>query len=165
MTLRSYWRFVIALPWASTDDFGWGPNNQFQVSAQRWHRRIFRRFGKPLEGHVNLNRGVDFINLKRKEIRMSDGEIVPYDILISTCRSISSATTCSTATSRDIKKATARCATRRLHGRHRHQAACPSTKSWMYFPETTALLSRHLSLELLAYMTPDKDTHYSLLCE
>src|SRR4029453_6982422 len=43
---------------------------------------------------------------------------------------------------------------------------CPSTKSWMYFPESNCPFYRVTYLSNYSpRMTPDKDTHYSLLCE
>src|SRR3954462_12491047 len=151
-----------------TDDFGWGPNNQFKFPLFGGTGEFYRRFGKPLEGHINLNRGVDFINLKRKEIRMSDGEIVPYDILISTmplnklCNDVING-----EMPREIKKATA---SLRHSGGYMVgigiKQPCPSTKSWMYFPEDNCPFYRVTYLSNYSpYMTPDKDRYYSLLCE
>jgi len=152
----------------ATDDFGWGPNNQFKFPLRGGTGEFYRRFGKPLEGHVNLNRGVDFINLKRKEIRFSDGQVVPYDILISTmpldklCNDLLNGDV-----PREIKKATA---SLRHSGGYMVgigvKQPCPSTKSWMYFPEDNCPFYRVTYLSNYSpYMTPDKDTHYSLLCE
>jgi hypothetical protein len=43
---------------------------------------------------------------------------------------------------------------------------CPSTKSWMYFPEDNCPFYRVTYLSNYSpYMTPDNKTHYSLLCE
>jgi hypothetical protein len=43
---------------------------------------------------------------------------------------------------------------------------CPSTKSWMYFPEGNCPFYRATYLSNYSpYMTPDNHTHYSLLCE
>jgi hypothetical protein len=67
-----------------SDDFGWGPNNQFKFPLVGGTGEFYRRFGKPLEGHIHLNKAVDFINLIKKEIRFADGEIQKYDQLIST---------------------------------------------------------------------------------
>ena len=39
-----------------TDDFGWGPNNQFKFPLFGGTGEFYRRFGKPLEGHVHLNK-------------------------------------------------------------------------------------------------------------
>jgi hypothetical protein len=43
---------------------------------------------------------------------------------------------------------------------------CPSTKSWMYYPEANCPFYRATYLSNYSpYMTPDNKTHYSLLCE
>ena len=43
---------------------------------------------------------------------------------------------------------------------------CPSTKSWMYFPEANCPFYRVTYLSNYSpFMTPDKDEYYSLLCE
>jgi hypothetical protein len=43
---------------------------------------------------------------------------------------------------------------------------CPSTKSWMYFPEDNCPFYRATYLSNYSpFMTPDKDRYYSLLCE
>jgi hypothetical protein len=43
---------------------------------------------------------------------------------------------------------------------------CPSTKSWMYFPEKNCPFYRVTYLSNYSpFMTPDNKTHYSLLCE
>jgi len=150
------------------DDFGWGPNNQFKFPLYGGTGEFYRRFGKPLEGHVNLNKPVDFINMSKKEVRFKDGEIVKYDTLISAmpldrlCNDVING-----EMPRDIKKAAAGL---------RHSGGymvgigikqpCPSTKSWMYFPEDNCPFYRVTYLSNYSpYMTPDKDTHYSLLCE
>src|SRR5256885_19883 len=65
-----------------TDDFGWGPNNQFKFPLFGGTGEFYRRFDKPLAGHYTLNKKVDFINIVKKEVRFSDGEIVKYDQLI-----------------------------------------------------------------------------------
>jgi protoporphyrinogen oxidase len=151
-----------------TDDFGWGPNNQFRFPLFGGTGEFYRRFDKPLEGHVNLNKAVDFINLKRKEVRFKDGEIVKYDTLISAmpldklCNDVLNG-----EVPREIKKATAGL---------RHSGGymvgigikqpCPSTKSWMYFPEDNCPFYRVTYLSNYSpFMTPDKDQYYSLLCE
>src|SRR2546423_6115908 len=66
-----------------TDDFGWGPNNQFKFPLSGGTGEFYRRFDKPLRGHVNLNKKVEFINLLKKEVRFADGEVVKFDHLIS----------------------------------------------------------------------------------
>jgi protoporphyrinogen oxidase len=151
-----------------TDDFGWGPNNQFKFPLFGGTGEFYRRFDKPLEGHVNLNKAVDFINLKKKEVRFKDGEIVKYDTLISAmpldklCNDVLNG-----EVPREIKKAT-------VNLRHSGgymvgvgiKQPCPSTKSWMYFPEKNCPFYRATYLSNYSpYMTPDKNQYYSLLCE
>ncbi len=151
-----------------TDDFGWGPNNQFKFPLMGGTGEFYRRFAKPLEGHVTLNKSVDFINMTKKEVRFKDGEIVKFDTLISAmpldklCNDVING-----EMPREIKKATA---SLRHSGGYMVgigiKQPCPSTKSWMYFPESNCPFYRVTYLSNYSpYMTPDKDTHYSLLCE
>jgi protoporphyrinogen oxidase len=151
-----------------SDDFGWGPNNTFKFPLFGGTGEFYRRFGKPLEGHINLNKAVDFINVGKKEVRFKDGEIVKYDELISAmpldklCNDVING-----ELPREIKKASAML---------RHSGGyivgigikqpCPSTKSWMYFPEENCPFYRVTYLSNYSpHMTPDNQTHYSLLCE
>jgi protoporphyrinogen oxidase len=151
-----------------SDDFGWGPNNTFKFPLFGGTGEFYRRFGKPLEGHINLNKSVDFINMTKKEVRFKDGEIVHFDSLISAmpldklCNDVING-----EMPREIKKAT---------NLLRHSGGymvgigikqpCPSTKSWMYFPENNCPFYRVTYLSNYSpHMTPDNKTHYSLLCE
>src|SRR2546423_2893949 len=152
-----------------TDDFGWGPNNQFKFPLFGGTGEFYRRIGKAIgDEHIALNKAIDFINLARKEIRFKDGEIILYDKLLSAmpldklCNDVING-----EMPREIKKAAAGL---------RHSGGymvgigikqpCPSTKSWMYFPENNCPFYRATYLSNYSpYMTPDKETHYSLLCE
>jgi protoporphyrinogen oxidase len=151
-----------------TEDFGWGPNNQFKFPLFGGTGEFYRRFAKPLDGHVHLSRKIDFINMKKKEIRFSDGEIVGYDNLISTvpldklCNDVLNGDV-----PRPIKKATA---SLRHSGGYMVgigiKQPCPSTKSWMYFPEDNCPFYRVTYLSNYSpHMTPDNERHYSLLTE
>lgn len=152
-----------------SDDFGWGPNNQFKFPLFGGTGEFYRRFGPAIgEEHYTLNKKVDFINMKRKEVRFSDGEIVKYDILLTAmpldklCNDVING-----EMPRQIKKSAA---TLRHSGGYMVgvgiKQPCPSTKSWMYFPESNCPFYRVTYLSNYSpYMTPDKNTHYSLLCE
>lgn len=151
-----------------SDDFGWGPNNQFKFPLFGGTGEFYRRFAKPLEGHVQLNKAVDFINLLKKEVRFKDGEVVKYDHLITAmpldklCNDVLNG-----EVPREIKKATA---SLRHSGGYMVgvgiKQPCPSTKSWMYFPEDNCPFYRVTYLSNYSpYMTPDKDRYYSLLTE
>ncbi len=150
------------------DDFGWGPNNQFKFPLFGGTGEFYRRFEKPLAGHVNLNKSVDFINIERKQVRFSDGQVVNYDILLSAmpldklCNDVING-----EMPRPIKKAAA---SLRHSGGYMVgigiKQPCPSTKSWMYFPEDNCPFYRVTYLSNYSpHMTPDPRTHYSLLCE
>jgi protoporphyrinogen oxidase len=151
-----------------SDDFGWGPNNQFKFPLFGGTGEFYRRFAVPLDGHIHLNKGVDFINIARKEVRFSDGEVAKYDILISAmpldklCNDVLNG-----EVPREIKKATA--ALRHSGGYMVGigiKQPCPSTKSWMYFPESNCPFYRVTYLSNYSpYMTPDNKQYYSLLCE
>ena len=151
-----------------TDDFGWGPNNQFKFPLFGGTGEFYRRFDKPLEGHVHLNKTIDFVNLRKKEIRFADGEIHKYDVLISTtpvdklCNDLLNG-----EVPREIKKSAA---SLRHSGGHMVgigiKQPCPSTKSWMYFPEDNCPFYRVTYLSNYSpHMTPDNKQYYSLLCE
>ncbi|MEA2707414.1 MAG: hypothetical protein QOF78_15 [Phycisphaerales bacterium] len=152
-----------------TDDFGWGPNNQFKFPLYGGTGEFYRRFGPAIgKEHYTLNKKVDFINIAKKEVRFSDGEIVKYDQLISAmpldklCNDVING-----EMPREIKKAAA---SLKHSGGYMVgigiKQPCPSTKSWMYFPEANCPFYRVTYLSNYSpYMTPDKDTHYSLLCE
>jgi protoporphyrinogen oxidase len=152
-----------------SDDFGWGPNNQFKFPLYGGTGEFYRRVGKAIgHEHFTLNKKIDFINMTKKEIRFSDGEVVSYDILVSAmpldklCNDVING-----EMPREIKRAAAGL---------RHSGGymvgigikqpCPSTKSWMYFPEDNCPFYRVTYLSNYSpFMTPDKDRYYSLLCE
>jgi protoporphyrinogen oxidase len=151
-----------------SDDFGWGPNNQFKYPLRGGTGEFYRRFEKPLSGHIQLKKSLDFINIAKKEIRFKDGEVVKYDVLISAmpldklCNDVLNG-----EVPREIKKATA---SLKHSGGYMVgiglKQPCPSTKSWMYFPEDNCPFYRATYLSNYSkYMTPDNNTHYSLLCE
>jgi protoporphyrinogen oxidase len=152
-----------------SDDFGWGPNNQFKFPLFGGTGEFYRRIGKAIgDEHIALNKTIDFINIARKEIRFKDGEIVHYDKLISAmpldklCNDVING-----EMPREIKKAAAglRHSGGYMVGVGIRQP-CPSTKSWMYFPESNCPFYRVTYLSNYSpYMTPDNRTHYSLLCE
>jgi protoporphyrinogen oxidase len=149
------------------DDFGWGPNNKFKFPLRGGTGEFYRRFGPVLDGHIELNRAVAHIDTDLKTIRFTDGSIEAYDTLIST---LPLDVLC-TKLMRGVPPAIAEAA-----GRLRHSGGymvgiglkrpCPSSKCWMYFPESNCPFYRVTYLSNYSpFMTPDRATHYSLLCE
>ncbi len=150
------------------DDYAWGPNNQFKFPLFGGTGEFYRRFAKPLAGHLNLSKTVDFINMRKKEVHFADGRIVNYDVLISAipldklCNDVLNG-----EVPRDIKRVTAAL---RHSGDYMVGVSikqpCPSTKSWMYFPEDNCPFYRVTYLSNYSpHMTPDNNQYYSLLCE
>ncbi|HEX2839487.1 MAG TPA: FAD-dependent oxidoreductase [Phycisphaerales bacterium] len=84
-----------------TDDFGWGPNNQFKFPMKGGTGEFYRRFGPELgmvrgsdgdplsdrEGphsFIKLNKQVKSIDVDAKVVAFTDGTTDRYDVLIST---------------------------------------------------------------------------------
>lgn len=149
------------------DDFGWGPNNQFKFPLRGGTGEFYSRFAPLLQGHLQLSRPAARIDPIAKVVRFADGGQEAYDSLISTmpldvlCRDVL------IGVPDEIREAA---------GRLRHSGGymvgvgirrpCPSTKSWMYFPEPNCPFYRVTYLSNYSpHMTPDKDRYYSLLCE
>ena len=150
------------------EDYAWGPNNQFKYPLFGGTGEFYARFHPVLKDHITLNAEVEFIDVKKKQILFSDGEVVRYDDLISAvpldrlCNDYMNG-----AVPESVKTAAANL---------RHSGGymvgigikqpCPSTKSWMYFPEANSPFYRVTYLSNYSkYMTPDAAQYYSLLCE
>jgi protoporphyrinogen oxidase len=161
-----------------TDDFGWGPNNQFKFPLRGGTGEFYRRFGPVLgqgqaDGHVRLNKRVETIDIDRKVIAFADGTSERYDILI-TAMPLD-------VLYRDVLKGAVPAALRERAGGLLHSSGymvgiglrsrrpgggTPDTKSWMYFPESNCPFYRATYLSNYSpHMTPDKANYYSLLCE
>jgi protoporphyrinogen oxidase len=150
------------------DDFGWGPNNMFKFPLRGGTGEFYKRFGPVLEGHYTLNAEVEYIDSEHKQVYFADGSIVKYDVLITTLPlDVLCTQTLNGAVPANIKQAAAglKHSSGYMVGIGIKQP-CPSTKSWMYFPEDNCPFYRVTYLSNYSkYMTPDADTHYSLLCE
>ena len=160
------------------DDYGWGPNNQFKFPLKGGTGEFYKRFGpaigfatgKPFEseGHITLNKQLASIDINTKTAHFTDGSTITYDTLIST---IPLDLLCNTTLSGNVPKSLRDRASQLLHsGGHMVgigiKRPCPSTKSWMYFPESNCPFYRVTYLSNYSpNMTPDKDHYYSLLCE
>lgn len=154
------------------DDFGWGPNNMFKYPLRGGTGEFYRRMGEELHEHITTNKTVTTINVDRKTVTYDDGSTEAYDILLSAMPL--------DILYRDVLAGSVPDALRKRAGQLKHSAGtmigigiqrpCPSTKSWMYFPEDNCPFYRVTYLSNYSpYMTPDQSghnaTHYSLLCE
>ena len=151
-----------------SDDFGWGPNNQFKFPLKGGTGEYYKRMADSIEQFIQLNKTLESIDVDKKIATFADGTTEPYDILLSAmpvdvlCRDILSG---------DVPDDLRTRAQELKHsGGHMIgiglKRPCPSTKSWMYFPEDNCPFYRVTYLSNYSpFMTPDKDKYYSLLCE
>lgn len=156
-----------------TDDFGWGPNNQFKFPLRGGTGEFYHRFERVLKGHIALSKDVESVDVDRKVVRFTDGTTDRYDVLVSAmpldilCRD--KLVGGEDAGIGRIRETAARL---RHSGGYMvgigiaRDGGTPSTKSWMYFPEDNCPFYRVTYLSNYSpYMTPDKDKYYSFLCE
>lgn len=150
------------------DDFGWGPNNQFKFPLRGGTGEFYRRFGVVLQDHLRLNRELVSIDLAARTLHFADGSSDRYDALLTT---IPLDVLCSRFLRTQISSESVQAAIRLPHSSGHMvgigiRRPCPSTKSWMYFPESNCPFYRVTYLSNYSpFMTPDKDRYYSLLCE
>ena len=149
------------------DDFGWGPNSRFKYPLFGGTGEFYRRFAGPLAGRFTLGKAAERVDLDRKEVWFSDGEVVGYDHLVTTLPLDVFCNAVAQGVPSEIKRAAARL---RHSGGHMVGVGIrqppPSTKSWMYFPEEDCPFYRVTYLSNYSpYMTPDAAAYHSLLCE
>ncbi len=160
------------------DDFGWGPNNRFKFPLRGGTGEFYRRFGPVLEGNYELSRAVVAVDVDAKTVTLDDGCVDRYDHLIT---AMPLDVLCG-----DVLKGgvpgTIRDRAQGLRHSSGHMVGvgirrpCPSTKSWMYFPDADSPFYRVTYLSNYSpHMTPEPYTqgadgrrngpYYSLLCE
>lgn len=155
------------------DDFGWGPNNRFKYPLVGGTGEFYRRMGESVGlaasgGPIVTGLGVAEINVDQRAVRLDDGTIVEFDHLISTVPLDLLVTRLLTGRVPDDVR---RAASRLRHSSGRFvgvgiRRPCPSTRCWMYFPEDNCPFYRVTYLSNYSpNMTPDRNSHYSLLCE
>lgn len=165
------------------DDYGWGPNNQFKFPLKGGTGEFYRRIGERVKDKVRLNATVASVDVDAKVVTLADGTRERYDTLISAmpvdvlCRDVLTGN----AGKASVPEVVRLQSQRLLHSSGYMvgigiKRPCPSTKSWMYFPEENCPFYRVTYLSNYSpYMTPEPYTtdatgrrngsHYSLLCE
>lgn len=164
------WKRALTNVVTGNDDFGWGPNNRFKYPLGGTGD-FYRRFEPLLKDNLSLKTRLVSIDTaaKRATFERDTGErfTEPYDALISTMpvdRMLNDIVEDAPAEIRDA-------AARLMHSGGMMvgigiERPCPSTKSWMYFPEENCPFYRVTYLSNYSpRMTPDPERYYSLLCE
>jgi protoporphyrinogen oxidase len=150
-----------------TDDFGWGPNSQFKFPLYGGTGEFYRRFQQHLGDRVTLDTSAVAVDTEARTIRFDDGRMARYDTLISTMPLDRLVDMLQGDVPQQVRQAT-----KLLRHSSGHMVGvgirqrCPSTRSWMYFPEGDCPFYRVTYLSNYSpNMTPDGRGHYSLLCE
>lgn len=146
------------------DDVGWGPNNKFKfplLGTGMLYERIAEALPKP----VHLAKEAVNIDARRKQVTFADGTRTSYDRLVTTMpltELVHSIVDCPPAIRRAVSD---------LH----HTEGlfigigvadpCPSSKCWMYFPESHAPFYRVTYLSNYSPGVTPGPGHFSLLAE
>ncbi|MEM9661125.1 MAG: FAD-dependent oxidoreductase [Planctomycetota bacterium] len=164
------WKRALANLVAGSDDFGWGPNNRFKYPLGGTGD-FYRRFEPLLRDHLRCQTRLVSVDTAARVATFEDAQgkrfEEPFDALISTMRVDRLVCDVIDGAPAEIRDAAARL---------KHSGGfmvgvgirrpCPSSRSWMYFPEDNCPFYRVTYLSNYSpRMTPDHETHYSLLCE
>lgn len=120
------------------DDVGWGPNNRFKYPLYGGTGGLYNRFMPYIQDHLELNKSAVSIDAEAKTITFSDGEVVSYDILLSTMpldllvRKLTSAPDSLRETVRYLEHSSGLIVGVGLN------REIETSKCWMYFPEPSA---------------------------
>ncbi len=147
------------------DDAAWGPNNKFKYPLHGGTGGLYTPFLKYVSDHLYLNKTAVAIDPELKQIQFSDGDVVSYDLLLTTMP-LDLLVERLTGAPDDIRQAP-----RGLH----HSSGLfvgvgvnrptPSQKCWVYFPELTSPFYRVTYLSNYSpYIAPDGDS-FLLLTE
>jgi protoporphyrinogen oxidase len=149
------------------DDYGWGPNNRFKYPLGGTGD-FYDRFVPVLGDRLRLGRALASIDVDGRVATFSDGTRVRYEHLLST---MPLDVLCARVLRGGVPDEIREAAGSLLHsGGHMVgvgiRRPCPSTRSWMYFPDDDCPFYRVTYLSNYSpRMTPDPERYYSLLCE
>ncbi len=164
------WKRALANVVTGSDDYGWGPNNRFKYPLGGTGD-FYDRFEPLLRDRLTLNTRLVSIDTgaRRATFERESGERFTdgYDALISTMPLDRLVLDIIDDAPAEMREAASRL---------KHSGGfmvgvgirrpCPSTRSWMYFPGDDCPFYRVTYLSNYSpRMTPDPETHYSLLCE
>ncbi len=148
-----------------TDDVSWGPNNKFKYPLYGGTGGLYTPFLNYVGDHLYLNKNAVAVDPEAKQIFFSDGEVVDYDLLLTTMP-LDLLVNRLYQTPDRIRQATT--------GLHHSSGLivgvgvnrpCPSEKCWLYFPEPTSPFYRVTYLSNYSpYIVPDEN-HFLLLTE
>lgn len=147
-------------------DKGWGPNNKFKYPLYGGTGGLYSPMVKYIGDHLYYNKTAVRIDQTLKQITFSDGEVVNYDLLLSTLP-LDLLLTQMVNVPEDVLAA--------RDGLHHSSGlivgvgvnrAIYTEKCWMYFPETSSPFYRVTYLSNYSpYIVPQDDDYFLLLSE
>jgi protoporphyrinogen oxidase len=148
-----------------SSDKGWGPNNKFKYPLYGGTGGLYTPFVKYVGDHLVLGKNAVIVDQNAKQVRFSDGDVVDYDLLLSTMP-LDLLVHRLDNLPEEIREATG--------GLHHSSSfivgvgvarPTPSEKCWLYFPEESSPFYRVTYLSNYSpSITPDAN-HFLLLTE
>lgn len=149
---------------ADRDDVSWGPNNKFKfplLGTGMLYERIAEALPKPVEFH----RTASAIDVSTRQVSFDDGSTTDFDSLVTTLPLKELIPLISESPTDVVDAVTRLHHTEGLFIGIGVADPCPSTKCWMYFPESDSPFYRVTYLSnYSSQMTPGPG-HFSLLAE
>jgi UDP-galactopyranose mutase len=149
------------------DDYGWGPNNRFKYPLGGTGD-FYGRFTPVIGDRLQLGRSLAWVDVDTRIAGLADGAEISFDSLLST---MPLDILCTRVLRGEVPDRIRDRASRLLHsGGHMVgvgiKRPCPSTRSWMYFPDDDCPFYRATYLSNYSpRMTPDPERYHSFLCE
>jgi protoporphyrinogen oxidase len=146
-------------------DAGWGPNNKFKYPLYGGTGGLYTPFMKYIRDNLHLNKEAVAVDVEAKQIRFADGEVVEYDLLLSTLP-LDLLVTYGGGIADEVREAAS--------GLHHSSGLIvgvginrptPSEKCWLYFPEPDAPFYRVTYLSNYSPYIAPGDDYFVLLTE
>ena len=149
------------------EDVSWGPNATFKYPRYGGTGELFSRMRPYVDDQLRLCSAITAVDVDRKEVRFADGRREPYDVLVSTMPLDKLVASMEGQVPDCVRTQAARL---------RHSGSyivgvgirqpCPSSKCWMYFPDSNSPFYRLTYLSNYSpEVVPDPERQYSILAE
>ncbi|WP_045212483.1 protoporphyrinogen/coproporphyrinogen oxidase [Desulfonatronovibrio magnus] len=148
------------------DDVSWGPNNKFKFPLNGGTGEIFRNTAMRFEDHIDYDKSIEWIDVEKKQTRLSDGSTRSYDLLISTMPLDVLVSKIRNRPEQVQNAAGLLVANKGLVVGVGFERSDASKKCWMYFPEKKSPCYRVTYFSNYSYNNvPDINSNFSLMGE
>jgi len=150
------------------DDLSWGPNNTFKFPKHGGTGAIYEGIADRFRDKINLNHGVQTIDLEAKQVRFTNGRVESYDLLITTLPLDLFVKSCVSVPETVVSATEGLVHNGGLIVGLGFDGHRDDTKCWMYFPESNSPFYRVTNFHNYSrYNVPNGaiDRHFSLMCE